>query len=142
MSKFKVGDEVTLIKECTFIKQSTKKENPNQPRFGAIYTVSGVFYGKYIELKELDSVDVWNEKEFEKVISDRVLSEELETVKETVHDMKKHPTVSQFVADMRQARDMLRNRNQVKAVAITLGYNSSKSFWRSYKAFWGTSPET
>jgi hypothetical protein len=81
MSKFKVGDEVTLIRRPSFKIRETGELSKNPPVFGKVYPVADIWQYKeswYIELGGLDVDSGWNEKEFEKVISTPMLYKEIE----------------------------------------------------------------
>jgi hypothetical protein len=85
MSKFKVGDEVTPKEGVVWYSITYNRYSKEPPKFGQVYVVSAVhFVGGdwYLSLAEFPHNSLWEDTEFEKVISDRVLSEELETVKE------------------------------------------------------------
>jgi hypothetical protein len=85
MSKFRIGDQCTKKDKAPFVVVPTNRPSINPPVFGKIYTVSDIWQYKsqwYIELTELNKDSGYNENEFEKVVSDSVLSEELESVPE------------------------------------------------------------
>jgi hypothetical protein len=85
MSKFKIGDKVTMVNNKPWAL--VRGMPPHSfPIFGEIYTVA-VTEGDQIGLFELGvgpcgRYDGWEEKAFEKVVSDAVLREELESVPE------------------------------------------------------------
>jgi hypothetical protein len=84
MSKFKVGDEVTMKKTGLWVLAYGPVRG-SKPKFGKTYHVGVVGFQDghwHIGLIELGIETGWHEDAFEKVISDRVLHEELETVKE------------------------------------------------------------
>jgi len=84
MSKFKIGDEVTLKKRVNWSKETGLAGD--EPKFGVVYIVAEVLKREdgrfYLILESLHPDDLWSENAFEKVVSDRVLSDELETVPE------------------------------------------------------------
>jgi len=84
MSKFKIGDEATLKKKYPWFSKNGITAGTN-PQFGKIYTVLELDRcgsSVYLTFSELHPDDGWDENAFEKVVSDRVLSKELETVPE------------------------------------------------------------
>jgi len=88
MSKFKIGDEVTLKDNSAWrtLFKGAGPTLPTDPVFGQVYKVEWIHDIPLLGLvgigfKEFPKVD-YDEDDFEKVVSDRVLHAKLETVAE------------------------------------------------------------
>lgn len=86
--RFNKEDKVTLKERYTesawYLIYGPKWPAP-MPRFGEVYTVHKCIWeggGWYISLDEIDPETGFDADAFEKVVSDRVLSEELKSVPE------------------------------------------------------------
>ena len=88
MSKFKVGDDVTLVLSPKWVSLNQEHPFGPLPKFGEIYTVAGYdspFRGlNFVLLKECHSNDSFDERIFEKVISTPMLYRAIEHITQTI----------------------------------------------------------